>query len=176
MASSGSAVLAQQDVSLDARQSQEWRELKQERVTLRTGVNLPADGTGDRVSVTVYGGFPPPTEFTSSAYPSTEGTWRTEGAVRERRRPDDAGQLVLSSGGLEGAAASRLSKLRADPQTYRAPIEANGGCTDNPVIFVEIDMRQRHYAAARSGCHRGDPIDEIADLVLSAQRPRSSQK
>ncbi len=92
--------------------------------------------------------------------------------MSERER----GKITVRQAELDAPASARLRKLIAKAASDAVPAEAHGGCTDNAVIFVESDVGGRHREVERWGCHKGDAVDALIDLLVSTPKSSASSQ
>jgi hypothetical protein len=144
--------------------------MKDSAAALRTAAGLPARPIGDRITLSVFGGFPPPASETTTLYSTHGGGWRLESVSRVRGFDGRAGENVaVTRSTVDSQTAARIRQLIADPQLYREPLEAAGTCTDQPSIFIEIHTGAHRREALRYSCPPPDKTDALLMAVWSAE-------
>ncbi|MDR3507798.1 MAG: hypothetical protein P4L64_07875 [Caulobacteraceae bacterium] len=137
---------------------------------LRRSVGLREDRpAGDFVIVTLFGGLPPPVAVTYTATRLAGGLWAVERIGRAidykalTRLPPERLDYVLDQAGSD-----RIGALVNRPELFKEVAGAVGGCTDSPIVTIEIVSEGRRRQAVRKACPPSDLTEQLIEAVTDA--------
>ena len=138
---------------LDSVSIGEAQSLTAEAATVRSSlykeVGAKEPGAGDFVSVTVFGGMPPPDRFTIYLVPAGAGLFRAEMVTQDRtfQGPTKPARRVTFD--VSPEASRKIAALLANPALWKEPVGLAASCTDQPVVTLNAGWKGKKREAVR---------------------------
>jgi hypothetical protein len=136
---------------------------------LRTHTGLPAEPDGDHISVTSFGGLPSESS-TVALTPGPGGLWVIDQVDRPFNfKTNRLGEAKHRHTVAKRVASDQISRIAASDALYLEPAGVNGGCTDQPIVVIEIVFRSRRRDAVRTACPPQDMTWKLVEAVYDAE-------
>lgn len=156
------------DVSVSA---DEVRSLTSEaadvRQTLYIAVNAQEPSSADFVNITIFGGLPPPSRFTMYITPSIGGGFRAEVVDQERAfvgAPKLPRHKFIT---IAPETSRKIASLLNAKAMWKEPEGRSGGCTDQPVLALEVVWKGMKRNAVRLACAPSDLTGSLIEIGVA---------